>query len=151
MHIARDGTWHHQGTPIKRERMVKLFSTILRREDDGYYLVTPVEKVVVHVDLAPFVAIRMESTVRTDGPCVAFQTNVGDIVVVDAEHPLWLEHEEKGPIPLVHVRDGLNALLTRSVFYELAESCNECVINDRQILGFNSCGTFFELGPTDGD
>lgn len=149
MRIARDGTWYYQGTPINRQRMVKLFSTILRRDDDGYFLVTPAEKVIVHVDLAPFIAVRMESIAEAEGPSVAFQTNVGDVIVVDAQHPLWVEQNEKGPVPLVRVRDRLDALLGRSVFYELAEAGTTRLINGREILGIVSRGKFFKLGPID--
>ncbi len=149
MRIARDGTWYYQGTPINRQRMVELFSRILRRDDDGYFLVTPVEKVAVQVDLAPFIATRMESRVEARGPAVALQTNVGDVVVVDQDHPLWVEQDERGPIPLVRIRGQLNALLSRSVFYELAESGTTRLINGRRILGIMSRGQFFELGPID--
>lgn len=149
MRIARDGTWHYQGTPINRQRMVRMFSTVLRKDDDGYYLVTPVEKVRVEVELAPFIAVKMETVLEPDGPAVAFQTNVDDITVVDRAHPLWVEHEDKGPVPMVRVRDRLDALLTRSVFYELALSGETRLIGGREILGVESRGDFFALGPVD--
>ena len=149
MRITRDGKWYYQGTPINRRRMVKLFSTILRRDEDGYFLVTPEEKVIVHVDLAPFIAVRMESIMEKNGPTLAFQTNVDDVVIVDAQHPLWVEQNTKGPVPLVRVRNRLDALLTRSVFFELAESGTTRLINGRNVLGVVSRGQFFELGPVD--
>ena len=149
LRITRDGTWYYQGSPINRERMVKLFSTILRRDGDEFFLITPVEKVRVQVDLAPFIAIRMETMVEAGGPAVAFQTNTGDVVVVDRDHPLWVEEDDRGPVPLVRVRDRLDALLGRSVFYELAESGTIVTRAGRDILGIFSRGDFFELGPVD--
>lgn len=149
MRITRDGTWYYQGSPINRERMVKLFSTILRRDGDEFFLVTPVEKVKVHVDLAPFIAIRMEKIIEADGPAVTFQTNTGDMVVVNRDHPLWVEEDDRGPVPLVRVRDRLDALLGRSVFYELAEAGTILTRAGREILGVFSRGDFYELGPVD--
>lgn len=149
MRIARDGTWYYQGTPINRQRMVKLFAAILRRDADGYYLVTPSEKVLVHVELAPFIVTRMEIRTETEGPAVAFLTNVEDIVVVDVYHPLWVEHDHRGPLPFVRVRQQLNALLSRSVFYELAAAGTQRLLNGRQVLGVVSRGRFYKLGPID--
>ena len=149
MRIARDGSWYYQGSPINRESMVKLFSTILRRDGDEFFLVTPMEKVKVQVDLAPFLAIRMEKIEEADGPAVVFQTNVDDVVVVDRDHPLWVEEDDRGPVPLVRVRDRLDALLGRSVFYELAEAGTILTRAGREILGVFSRGDFYELGPVD--
>ena len=146
MRIARDGTWFYQDSPISRQPMVKLFSSVLRCDDDGYWLVTPAEKVRVEVDVAPFLAIRMEVTVEDAGPALAFQTNVDDIVVVDDEHPLWVEEDIRGPVPLVRVRDRLDALLTRSVFYELGDSAQARQVDGREVLGVTSRGRFWVLG-----
>ena len=126
--IKRDGRWQHEGTVIKRERMVRLFSTILRLEPDGSYcLVTPALKLIIEVEDAPFIATSM--TVFSAGNAdsvVAFETNVGDRVILDHTHPLQVESDASGhPRPYIEVRDGLRALLSRSVYYELAEHCVE--------------------------
>lgn len=123
MRIRRDGSWDYMGTPITRDRMVKLFSTILRRDDDDYFLVTPVEKVGIRVDDAPFVAIEM--ALKNDHIC--FRTNVDDYVTVDREHPIHVTIDEKTgePSPYVRIRDRLDALLSRSVYYQLAEHAIE--------------------------
>jgi hypothetical protein len=114
MRIARDGSWHHEGSPIGRPAMVRLFSTILRREADGsYVLVTPAEKLTIEVEDAPFVAVELKS--EGDGPerRLAFRLNTGELVVAGPNHPLRL--------PYLEVRAGLSALVARPVYYELAE------------------------------
>ncbi|MGB3626577.1 MAG: DUF1285 domain-containing protein, partial [Henriciella sp.] len=122
MEIRADGSWWHEGGEIRRDRLVRLFSTILRRDEDGsYWLVTPYEKVVVHVEDVPFVAIRAD-TVSQDGEnAMAFTTNVGDTVVAGPDHPIRVDTDpETGePSPYVHVRGRLEAKLSRAVFYEL--------------------------------
>lgn len=119
MRIARDGTWFHQGSPIGRIAMVRLFSTILRREPDGsFVLVTPVEKLDIKVEDAPFIAVEVKSEGEGDGRTLAFRLNTGDLVVAGPEHRLRFE---AGPHPYVEVRGGLDALVARSVYYELAE------------------------------
>lgn len=145
MRIARDGSWHYMGTPIGRKRMVRLFSTILRHDADGkFYLVTPVEKIGITVDDAPFVAVLME--VEGEGPdrTIAFRTNVGDHVILDAEHPLRVEEDPdtREPSPYILVRDRLEALIARSVFYDLVELAEE----EGGVLGVRSRGRFFPLG-----
>ena len=118
MRIARDGTWYHGGEPIRRDAMVRLFSTILRRESDGsHVLVTPAEKLTIDVELAPFVATAMTSEGSGKQRRIAFELNSGDPVLLGPGHLLRLE----GQIPLVGVRDGLEASLARPVYYELAE------------------------------
>ena len=149
LRIGRDGTWFYQESPIRRLEMVKLFSTILRRDEEGFYLVTPSEKVSAKVDLAPFIAVKMEHIVESTGPALAFQTNVGDVVVVDCHHPLWVNQGERGPLPFVRVRDRLDALLGRSVFYELAESGTSRTLEGREMVGVNSRGKFWILGATE--
>ena len=119
MRIARDGTWFHEGDPIRREAMVRLFSTVLRREEDGtHVLVTPAEKLTIDVEFAPFVAIAM--TTEGEGPSrqIAFSINSGDAVMLGADHSLELG---ANGVPLLHVRGGLQASLSRPVYYELAE------------------------------
>ena len=119
MRIARDGTWFYQGTPIGRPALVKLFSTILRHDDDGYVLVTPVEKVGITVDDAPFVAVDFQR----QGDDLIFETNVGDRVTADAAHPIRVTRDPATgePSPYVLVRDRLEALIDRKSFYRLVD------------------------------
>lgn len=122
MRIARDGTWFHQGSPIGRIEMVRLFSSILRREADGrHVLVTPGEKLDIAVDDAPFIAVEVKNERTGRDRSLAFRLNTGDLVVADAEHRLRFEERDDGPHPYLHVRGGLEALVARSVYYELAE------------------------------
>ncbi|WP_286828186.1 MULTISPECIES: DUF1285 domain-containing protein [Kordiimonas] len=124
MRIAADGTWFYMGTPITRERMVKLFATVLRKDEDGKtYLVTPVEKIGITVDDAPFVAVHLDRIEDGDQTAFKFTTNVGDEVIAGPDHPIRVEvNEETGePRPYIHVRGRLEALINRSVFYELVE------------------------------
>lgn len=116
MRIRHDGGWLHNGTPITRPAMVKLFAGILRREDDTYYLVTPVEKVEITVEDVPFIAVEMTS----DKGVLTFRTNVGDRVTADEAHPLRFETDTEGFRPYICVRDGLEARLSRSLAQELA-------------------------------
>lgn len=150
MEIRADGSWWHEGSKIKRERLVKLFSRILRKDDDGeIYLVTPYEKVIVHVEDAPFVAIRVDRLGDVGrNQTLAFSTNLGDVVAADVETPLRVETDPKTqePSPYVLVRGGLEAKLTRPVFYELAE-LSEAYEGCAGQLGVWSRGHFFELGP----
>lgn len=120
MRIARDGTWYHQGSPIGRAAMVRLFSTILRREPDGgYVLVTPVEKLDIAVEDAPFVAVELKAEGAGRNRRLAFRLNTGDLVVAGPDHPLRIEMRDDGPHPYLRVRGALDALIVRSVFYEL--------------------------------
>jgi hypothetical protein len=122
MRIARDGTWFHEGSPIGRPAMVRLFSTILRREPDGsYVLVTPVEKLGIEVEDAPFVAVEVRSEGEGRGRSLAFRLNTGDVVVAGPEHPIRFAARPDGPHPYLEVRRGLAALVGRPVYYELAE------------------------------
>ncbi|MEA3034238.1 MAG: uncharacterized protein QOH86_2254 [Sphingomonadales bacterium] len=122
MRIARDGTWFHQGSPIGRPAMVRLFSTILRREPDGrFVLVTPVEKLDIAVEDAPFVAVELKSEGEGRARRLAFRLNTGDMVVAGPDHPLRFDAGEDGPHPYLRVRGGLEALVARPVYYELAE------------------------------
>jgi uncharacterized protein len=122
MRIARDGTWFHQGSPIGRPAMVRLFSTVLRREPDGrFVLVTPVEKLDIHVEDAPFTAVELRAEGEGEAGSLAFRLNTGDVVVAGPEHPLRFETGPEGPHPYLRVRGGLEALIARPVYYELAE------------------------------
>ncbi len=140
--IAADGTWYHEGAPIRRQGLVKLFSTVLRKDPDGYCLVTPAEKLLIDVDDAPFVAVAMEVRGQGRGTDLLFTTNVEDHVVADAEHPLRVEEPDGEPRPYVMVRDGLEALINRAVFYRLVELAFE----DEGDLVVYSGGTRFALG-----
>jgi hypothetical protein len=118
MRIARDGTWFHQGSPIGRPAMVRLFSTILRREPDGgFVLVTPVEKLSIEVEDAPFVAVELKTEGEGEERTLAFRLNTGDLVVAGPDHPLRFE----GGHPYLEVRAGLEASVVRPAYYELAE------------------------------
>jgi len=122
MRIARDGTWFHQGSPIGRQAMVRLFSTILRREPDGrFVLVTPVEKLDIAVEDAPFVAVELKAEGQGEAMSLAFRLNTGEIVIAGPDHPLRFEAGTEGPHPYLRVRGGLDALVARPVYYELAE------------------------------
>lgn len=145
MVIKRDGSWFYMGTPIARERMVRLFSTILRKDDDGKtYLVTPVEKVGITVEDAPFVITTMEVVGSGENIAISFTTNIGDVVLLDEAHPLRVEINPKSgePRPYVLVRDRLEALICRPVFYELVDLAHE----QDGTLVLKSAGKRFTLG-----
>lgn len=145
MRIARDGTWYHEGSPIGRPAMVRLFSNILRREPDGgYVLVTPVEKLDIAVEDAPFTAVALQSEGDGAGRKLAFTLNTGDPVIAGAEHPIWCEEKEDGPHPYINVRAGLDALIARAVYYELVEIALQESLDP---IGIWSDGTFFPLEP----
>lgn len=146
MRIARDGTWFHQGSPIGREAMVRLFATILRREADGsYVLVTPVEKLTIEVEDAPFVAVEVKVQKAGESRSLAFRLNTGEIVAADATHAIEIRRREDGPRPYLHVRGGLDALIARPVYYELVNLALE-EDDAREEPGLWSNGTFFVLG-----
>lgn len=145
MRIARDGTWFHQGSPIGRLPMVRLFSTILRREADGrFVLVTPVEKLDIDVEDAPFVAVEMKREGEGTAMKLAFRLNTGDLVTAGPGHGLRFEEREDGPRPYLQVRGRLEALVNRSVYYELAEIA---LANGSAPPGIWSNGAFFALEP----
>ena len=122
MRIARDGTWYHEGQPIQRPAMIRLFSTVLRREPDGrHVLVTPVEKLDIDVDATAFRAIEMRSEGEARGRRIAFRLDSGDAVILGPEYPLRMVPTDHGPSPRLLVRHGLEAELTRALHYELAE------------------------------
>lgn len=149
MRIARDGSWHYLGTPIGRPAMVRLFSTILRRDGEDYFLVTPVEKVGIRVDDAPFVAVAMDVEGEGEAQRLHFRTNVDDEVAAGAEHPLRfvLDVESGEPSPYVHVRANLEALIHRNVFYRLVELAVPCERNGEAWLGVWSDGVLFPIAP----
>ena len=146
MEILADGTWKHEGTRITRESLVKLFATILRKDEDGVtYLVTPVEKIIVKVEDAPFVAIRADRVGECRDQTIVFTTNVGDIITAGPDHPLRVEQRGEEPRPYLHVRGRLEARVLRAPFYELVEWAEP----KEGKLGVWSGGVWFELGqPT---
>ena len=151
MRIAVDGTWFYLGTPIGRPALVRLFSTILRREADGaFVLVTPVEKVGIEVEDAPFIAVRVDACGKGPEQKLTFMTNVGDTVVAGRDHPLRVEiRGQNEPRPYVHVRGRLEARIARSVFYELVGIGEERATKSGRELGVWSDGVFFSLGSPD--
>jgi uncharacterized protein len=149
MAIRADGSWWHEGGRMNRERMVKMFSRILRKDEDGKtYLVTPYEKVVVDVEDAPFIAVRVDRAGEA-GPqqALAFLTNVGDVAVAGPENPIRVETDaETGePAPYVLVRGRLEAKIARPAFYELVDMA-ETDPKDEKVLGVWSQGIFFPIG-----
>jgi len=149
MRIAADGTWFYQGTPIVRPTLVALFASILKREDDKFFLVTPVEKCGITVDDAPFAAVELQVEDSSAGRRLHFRTNVDDWVACGPDHPLRFEAEgETGGLkPYVHIRSGLWAKATRAVWYELAESCETREIGGTEMFGVVSDGEFYAIAP----
>ena len=152
MRIASDGTWFYMGTPIGRPELVRLFSGVLKREGDKHYLVTPVEKIGITVDDAPFFVTAVEAFSEGADATLIFHTMTGDRVVCGADHPLRVDvDDETGePRPYVHVRGGMDGLLSRPVFYELVELAQPRVPGGRT-LGIYSDGVFFPIGEVPDD
>lgn len=150
MEIRKDGSWWHAGGIIGRKKIVELFSTILRKDEDGIYLVTPHEKVIVHVEDAPFIAVRIDRNLSDGEQNLVVTTNVGDVFIIDAEHPLRVSSDvETGePAPYVEVRPGLEAKIARAPFYDLVEWA-EHIGEDSAIIGVRSGGSMFELGSVE--
>ncbi|HLZ77700.1 MAG TPA: DUF1285 domain-containing protein [Sphingomonas sp.] len=147
MRILVDGTWLHEGSPISRPALVRLFSTLLRREPDGgHVLVTPVEKLSIAVDDAPFLAVEMESAGEGPARHLAFRTHVGDVVVAGPGHPLVVEDRGHGAHPYLRVRGGLDALVARPVYYALANLALDEPAGPHGQVGLWSDGAFFPLG-----
>ena len=143
MRIARDGTWFHQGSPIGRAEMVRLFSTILRREPDGsHVLVTPVEKLNIEVDDAAFLAVEMKAEGQGEASRLTFRLNTGELVEAGPASPLRFAEGEDGPRPYLHVRGGLEALVARPLYYDLAE---RALAGDGGEPGVWSDGAFFAM------
>lgn len=151
MQIKSNGEWWYQGTPILRPALVKLFSTILRHDDDGhFYLVTPVEKVKIIVDDAPFVAVLVDKFEEGGVEYLRFKTLTEDLVVVDEQHPLWVNYDASGePRPYIHVRDRLDALVARNVFYQLVEWASIQEIDGKSCYAVQSAGQWFVIGPVE--
>jgi hypothetical protein len=146
MRIGSDGTWFYMGTPIGRPALVRLFSTILKREGDKHFLVTPVEKVGIRVDDAPFMAVEMQKDGSGDEQRLHFRTNVDDWVECDSEHELrFKEASDGGLTPYLHVRRNLWAKVTRPIYYDLVELGEERSVNGRDMFGVSSSGVFFAM------
>ena len=150
MRIARDGTWYHEGTPIGRAPMVKLFSSILKREGDRFYLVTPVEKLGIQVDDAPFLAtdFTADGTGRTQR--LTFATKTEDEVVAGPDHAIRVTRDaETGePSPYIHIRAGMEALIDRKTFYRLVDLGTQEDVDGTPWFGVWSAGVFFPMIPS---
>ncbi len=152
MEIKRDGTWFYLGTPIGRMPLVQLFSTVLRKDEDGNtYLVTPVEKVGIRVEDAPFLAVEVNASGEGDDQVLTFRTNVGDVVEAGPDNPLRFVDEEgtDGLKPYLLVRGRLEALVARPVMYELAELGEEIEVDGTPMFAVRSKGAVFPVMPAD--
>lgn len=145
MHIARDGTWFYLGTPIGRAPLVRLFSTVLKREGDKFFLVTPVEKVGITVEDAPFLAVDFTVTGEGEAQSLTFLTSVGDEVTADAAHPIRVTKRGGEPAPYVEVRAGLEALIDRKSFFRLVDLGVPHEVAGREMFGIWSGGVFFPI------
>lgn len=146
--IARNGDWFYQDSLFTRPALVRLFSTILRKDGDDYYLVTPVEKMRIEVEDAPFVITQLDSEVREGRPYLLMETNTGDRFCLDSDHPLWVCSDacSDEPTPYVRVRDRLDGLISRSVFYRLVDLATTRDVDGALCLGVESAGEFFIMG-----
>jgi hypothetical protein len=151
MRIAADGTWFYMKTPIGRPALVKLFASVLKREADKYFLVTPVEKVGITVDDVPFLAVEMQAQDQPEGRVLRFRTNVDDMIECGQEHALRFEPETGtgGLKPYLHVRRDLWARLTRPLFYDLVALGEEREVEGRRMFGVASKDAFFAMAPAD--
>lgn len=148
MRIARDGTWYYKGSAIQRPALVRLFSTILRKDGARYELVTPVERVAITVEDVPFLAVEMAVTGEPEAPALWFRTNVGDRLRVDAEHPMSFETgAAAGLVPYVLVRGNLLARVTRALTFDLVARAAQQEHEGRPWLGIVSAGSFFPVAP----
>jgi hypothetical protein len=151
MRIASDGTWFYQKTPIGRPALVKLFASVLKREGDRYFLVTPVEKCGIAVDDAPFLAVELRIGQSGRGQILRFRTNVDDWIDCDADHPLRFDTEAAtgGLKPYLHVRRDLWAKVTRALFYDLVDLGEERDLAGGRMFGVASAGEFYAMVPAD--
>jgi hypothetical protein len=152
MRIGRDGTWYYRGSAIQRKPLVTLFSSVLKRDGDGqFWLETPVERGRIDVDDAPFVAVALDVSGSGDAQTLTFHTNLDETVTADADHPIRVDtNPQTGePSPYVHIRDRLEALIARPVYYQLADLAVSRQGDDA--LGVWSSGQFFVLGHAGDD
>ncbi len=149
MRIARDGTWFYLGTPIGRKELVRLFSSILRKDGDDYFLVTPVEKIGITVDDAPFVAVDFEVAGQAEAQVLTFETQVGDHAAAGPDHPIRVERDPKTgePSPYVLIRANLEALIDRKSFYRLVDIGSVAPVDGEDWFGLWSSGAFFAVIP----
>lgn len=148
MVIKRDGSWHYMGTPIGRKKLVKLFSNVIRKDDNKYYLVTPVEKIGITVEDAPFLAVLMDVEQQDGTQQLIFTDNVGNRFIAGNDHPIRVEVDPntQEPSPYIRVRRNLDALISRNVFYQMVELADQQTINDSTELTIKSQGETFSLG-----
>tara|TARA_E500000305_G_scaffold110608_1_gene119129 strand:+ start:2678 stop:3241 length:564 start_codon:yes stop_codon:yes gene_type:complete len=149
MRIARDGTWFYLGTPIGRIGLVRLFSTVLKREGDAYFLVTPVEKVGITVEDAPFLAVDFTVSGQGQDQVLTFQTSVGDEAEAGPDHPMRFADRNGEPAPYVEIRAGLEALIDRKSFFRLVDHAVTQEIDGTAMFGVWSKGVFFPIAPVD--
>jgi len=151
MRIAADGTWFYLKTPIGRPALVKLFASVLKREGDNYFLVTPVEKCGITVDDAPFLAVELNVENGAEGRVLHFRTNVDDWVECGPQHALRFEPEAGtgGLKPYLHVRRDLWAKVTRTLFFDLVDIGEEREVDGKAMFGVASMGAFFAMAPAD--
>src|SRR5579871_590490 len=151
MRIAADGTWFYLKTPIGRPALVKLFASVLKREGDKYFLVTPVEKCGIEVEDAPFLAVELDVAQSDAGRVLYFRTNVDDWVACGPEHPLRFTPEAGtgGLKPYLHVRRDLWAKVTRALFFDLVELGEEREVEGQAMFGVSSMDAFFAMAPAD--
>jgi hypothetical protein len=151
MRIATDGTWFYLKTPIGRPALVKLFASVLKREGEKYFLVTPAEKCGIQVDDAPFLAVELDVDNTGAGPVLNFRTNVDDWIACGPQHALRFESEAGtgGLKPYLHVRRNLWAKVTRTLFFDLVSRGEECEVEGKAMFGVVSAGTFFPMAPAD--
>ncbi len=149
--IASDGTWYHEGRAFQRLSLVKLFASVLHREGDEYFLLTPAEKLKIQVDDAPFVASLVEYISENNQQAIVFTTNLGDKILLDEHHPVHIDIDQQTqmPRPYVYCRDGLEALISRSAFYDLINLAEESQRDGKHYLTIISQGVEFELGCMD--
>jgi hypothetical protein len=150
LRITRAGDWLYLGSPILRPRLVQVLSRVLIKEADEFFLVSPSEKLRIQVDDAPFVAVELEQTNPGPDQRLVFRTNVEDVVIAGPDHPIKVveKNDTSEPAPYVTIREGLDALISRAVFYELAEIAQP-IPGDESVLGVISSGEMFPLGRTD--
>jgi hypothetical protein len=145
--ITRQGTWFHEGGEIKRQPLVKLFSSILKRENDDYFLVTPEEKWRIEVEDAPFFFTQLQVERKGDAQALVFISTTDDRVIADSAHPLRVvvDAESGEPSPYLLLRGGMEGLLSRSVYYQLADISEARLVDGKEVLGVSSMGCFFSL------